>query len=115
MARAVTGDSLAGALGGYLLAGVVFSHLYCALEIVSPRSFRVPDDMVPQLTDPGQRPYVFNYYSFVTLTSVGYGDILPVTQPARSLSCVEAVVGQFYMATVIAGLVGVRVSQRELG
>jgi hypothetical protein len=110
-ARAISTDSLAGAFSGYLLVGVAFSHLYCIAEALSPGSFRVPADMVAQLGDQSQRRYLFNYFSFITLTTVGYGDITPATQPARALACVEAVLGQFYIAVVMAELIGQKVSQ----
>ena len=50
------------------------------------------------------------YFSFATLTTVGYGDVAPASGPARSLSIAEAVVGQFYLAVLIADLIGKRVS-----
>ena len=53
----------------------------------------------------------FIYYSFVTLTTVGYGDITPVSPPARTLSWLEAMMGQFYIAVLVAFLVGIRISQ----
>jgi hypothetical protein len=51
---------------------------------------------------------VLTYYSFVTLTTVGYGDISPVSPATRTLAWVEAVTGQFYLAVIVAGLVGGR-------
>jgi hypothetical protein len=53
----------------------------------------------------------FLYYSFITLTTVGYGDIVPLTSPARSLAAMEALMGQLYLAITIARLVGVHASQ----
>jgi hypothetical protein len=110
-ARAVTADSLAGAFSGYVLAGLVFMHLYCVLEAVAPGSFRVPSDLGAGLSDPEQRRTILNYLSFMTLTTVGYGDIVPATSTAWELACVEAVAGQFYVAVVIAELIGLKVSQ----
>ena len=52
------------------------------------------------------------YFSFVTLTTLGYGDILPLTPIATSLAYLEAVIGQLYIAILIAGLVGTHLSQR---
>ena len=51
------------------------------------------------------------YYSFVTITTIGYGDITPLTSQARSLSLLEAVFGQLYLAVVIARLVGIQITQ----
>jgi hypothetical protein len=53
----------------------------------------------------------FVYYSFVTQTTLGYGDITPITAPARSLSLLEAVIGQLYVAVLIARLVGIHIAQ----
>jgi hypothetical protein len=60
---------------------------------------------------PGTREPVLIYYRFVTLTTVGYGDITPVSPPARTLTWLEAMMGQFYIAVLVAFLVGIRVSQ----
>ena len=57
------------------------------------------------------RGSVLVYYSFVTMTTVGYGDITPVSPPARTLSWLEAMMGQFYIAVLVAFLVGIRISQ----
>ena len=110
-AESVSADSLAGAFSGYLLAGMVFAHIYCILESLSPGSFHVPPDLAVQLAEPGLRRTVLAYFSFITLTTVGYGDIYPATHLARELVCMEAVTGQFYIAVVMAELIGLRVSQ----
>jgi hypothetical protein len=114
-ANAITFDSLAGAFAGYLIAGTVFGHLFAGLEWLAPGSFNFAPHLASQ---GGQRlpPHLLlNYFSFVTLTTVGYGDITPVTQAARTLACLEAVVGQFYIAVVMAELIGLRVSQPRGG
>jgi hypothetical protein len=113
-AGAVTADSLAGAFSGYLLAGLVFGHAYCILEAVRPGSFHISADLADlaaDLADPGRRRAALSYFSFTTLTTVGYGDVVPANPPARELACVEAVTGQFYIAVVMAELIGLKVSQ----
>jgi hypothetical protein len=110
-AKAVSADSLAGAFSGYLLAGVVFGHVYCILAWVAPGSFRVPADLATSMADAERRHTLLNYFSFVTLTTVGYGDIVPVKAAARALAVVEAVTGQFYIAVVMAELIGLKVSR----
>jgi hypothetical protein len=112
-AKAVTADSLCGAFAGYLLVGVIFFHLFCIVEIVWPGSFG--PDVLRELTDPDQRRSALNYFSLVTLTTLGYGDIVPVSRTARMVACLEAVVGQFYIAVVLAELIGLRLSQRNGG
>jgi hypothetical protein len=54
---------------------------------------------------------VLSYFSFVTLATVGYGDVTPTTPLARTLAWVEAITGQFYLAILVAGLVGFKVAQ----
>jgi hypothetical protein len=54
---------------------------------------------------------VLSYYSFITLATVGYGDVTPATALARTLAWIEAITGQFYLAVLVAGLVGIKVTQ----
>ena len=57
----------------------------------------------------------FLYFSFVTLTTLGYGDLLPLSATAKTLAFVEAIFGQFYIATLVAGLVAANISGRAKG
>jgi hypothetical protein len=56
---------------------------------------------------------VLTYYSFITLTTVGYGDVTPVSAAARTLSWMEAIAGQFYVAVIVAGLVSLFVANKN--
>jgi hypothetical protein len=103
-------DGVMGALGGYLLIGLAFGHLYCLAEALHPDSFYLAGRLGPLPAGPEQRHSLLTYYSLVTLTTLGYGDITPQSVPSRTLAWLEAVVGQFYVAVIIAGLVGLRVS-----
>jgi hypothetical protein len=105
--RAVTSDSIAAALCGYVLIGVAFGHAYCVVEELLPGSFNGPTKDL----NPVQLHFLLTYFSFMTLTTVGYGDITPAADAARSLSIVEGVAGQFYLAVLVAELVGKRVAQ----
>ena len=91
----------------YLLAALMWAFLYTFLELVDPASFNVDLDQ--------SKGYllVFQYYSFVTITTLGYGDITPVTEVARAFSVLEAVCGQLYLVVVVAWLVGIHVSNRS--
>jgi hypothetical protein len=110
----VNGDAVMGAVCVYLLIGYMWSNIYSIIYHVDETAFRFPDTMVMQ--DGALVPeYTFGYYSFVTLTTLGYGDITPISYPARTLSWMEAVVGVSYMATVIAFLVSQIVVDREAG
>ena len=106
----VSFDSINGAFCGYLLLGVAFGHLYCLVESVRPSSFNLQEHFGPLALEGGRRHSLLTYFSLVTLTTVGYGDITPRSPPARSLACVEAIIGQFYVAVIIAGLVALKVS-----
>jgi len=105
----VSSNAILGALCGYLLLGIIWSLLYGAVETAAPGSFRLPD--APDATPYSPQRGVLNYFSFVTLTTVGYGDVTPLSPLARSLAWMEAVAGQFYLAVLVAGLVGFKVAQ----
>jgi hypothetical protein len=105
--RALTFDSILGTVCGYLFLGLAWSVLYSMIEAYRPGSFRISPDLVTGVGPAGPQPHVLTYYSFVTLTTVGYGDVTPVSPPARTLAWVEAITGQFYVAVIVAGLVSV--------
>lgn len=102
--KKITADVIAGAICGYLLIGLMWANFFSVLEALQPGSFQVPDHLT---TDSS----IFTYYSYVTLTTLGFGDIIPMTNQARSLSVLESVVGPIYLAVVIARLVGMGISQ----
>jgi hypothetical protein len=111
----VTQDSVYGAFCGYLLVGVVFGHLYSILEALAPGSFHTIPESAAQLRDDSHCLSLLTYFSFVTLTTVGYGDIVPGSGAVRALAVTEAVMGQFYIAVLISELIGKRVSQALSG
>jgi len=90
----VTRDRLYGAVSAYLLIGMAWASGYRLLEGLHPGSFVA-----------AQGSLDFIYYSFTTLTTLGYGDILPVTARARSFAILEALAGVMYVAITIARLV----------
>jgi hypothetical protein len=77
-----------------------------------PGSFPASGKLAGTLGSADARGPVLIYYSFVTLTTAGFGDITPVAPSARTLSWLEAMVGQFYIAVLVASLVGLRLAQR---
>lgn len=96
----VTREVIYAAILLYLLAALVWAFVYTFLELIDPASFNISH---------GQglsNLLVFQYYSFVTITTLGYGDITPVTEVAKAISVLEAVVGQIYLVVVVAWLVG---------
>ena len=111
----VSADSIYGAICGYLLIGLAFGHFYCITEAFNPGSFRGSERFSTPLQVDDRHHFLLTYFSYVTLTSVGYGDITPASGPARSLAVVEAMIGQFYIAVLIGELIGKRVSQAMSG
>lgn len=105
-------DGICGAVCGYLLLGLAWGVAYGLLAELDPGSFRVHPDHEVELADWGQRGSLLVYYSFVTLTTLGYGDVSPATPATRTLSWLEAMTGQFYLAILVAGLVSTLVSRR---
>jgi hypothetical protein len=104
-------DSIFGAICAYLLLGMAWGSLYSVIEVLQPGSFQATGKLADSVKSAEARGPVLVYYSFVTMTTVGYGDITPVSPPARTLSWLEAMMGQFYIAVLVAFLVGIRVSQ----
>ena len=108
---AVSADSVCGAFCGYLLIGLAFGHLYCVVELLTPGSFTGNEAFKTQVQSEEWRRFQLSYFSFITLTTVGYGDIVPAKDGAKGLALVEAITGQFYIAGLVAELIGKRVSQ----
>ena len=96
---------------GYLLAAGAWSNLFMLIEIFSPGSFSVDPGFEAGLDKWDGRIAVLSYVSLPSLTSVGSGAVVPVGPPATTLTTLEAVFGQFYIAVVVAQLVGARLSQ----
>ncbi len=111
--KSVTFDLISAAICAYLLIGVAWAYAFAVVELRHPGSFsaalfqRPTGNMAPLLAS----LHTFIYFSFVCLTTTGFGDILPVSEGARSLSVMEAVFGQLYMAILIARLVGLEIAQ----
>jgi len=97
----VTHDQIYGGISVYLLLGLTWFALYNLVEILAPGSFRG----LSEVDGPFPIPSELLYYSFITLTTVGYGDITPVNSYARSLAMLEAISGVLFVATFVARLV----------
>ena len=104
----INAHRIVGAICVYLLLGVLWSLAYSFVDLVSPSSFAGAD-----LESAAGFKSTWFYYSFVTLTTLGYGDILPLSATARSLAYLEAITGQFYVAILVAGLVSAYISDRK--
>ena len=108
-ARRVTSELVFGAVCVYLMMGIVGALLFAVLDLWSPGSLALPAGAGSGVGDATQFSAVA-YYSFVTLTTLGYGDITPVSRLARSLSTMEAVTGQLYLAVLVARMVGLQIA-----
>jgi hypothetical protein len=106
--RDVDFDTIVGAIVTYLLAAVAFAILFQMLALVRPGAFSgLADDIH---ADRFELSNAMMYYSFVCITTMGYGDIVPVGPLARPLSVLEGVFGQLYLAVMIARLVGLHIA-----
>lgn len=109
-ARQVNADLIFGALMVYLLAGIVWGNFYFIENIVSPESFQGVGILNFDKTDLQslyEQQFNFLYYSFATLATLGMGDITPLNHLAKSLTAMEAMFGQLFVAIIIAKLVSV--------
>ncbi len=108
-AKRIKMDQVLGGVVLYLNIGLTFATIYTLLEQVAPGAFHLADPVpVPPL-----HPSHFIYFSLVTLTTVGYGDVVPVHAAARSMATLEAAIGQLYPAIILARLVSIEVTQRD--
>ena len=105
-------DAVVGALCGFLILLMVFVRLHGLLEALFPGSYHTDGPPLSGRSDT-RLVATFQYFSTVTLTTVGFGDIVPVAPAARLATGLEAIVGQLYLAVVIATLVGRAAARRE--
>jgi len=104
----VTFTVLCAAVSTYLMVGLLWAMAYTLVASVQPESFAFN-------SQPGAVMTGFNsfYFSFVTLSTVGYGDIVPISKPARMLAAMEATTGTLYVAMLIARLVSMYAASRS--
>lgn len=105
----VTSSLLYGAVSVYLLIGTTFGGAHVLLETLAPGSY----DCGSPLCHHTPKTAAYMYYSFITLATVGYGEIVPATPAAATLAYGEAVVGQMYTAILVARLVGMHLVQSK--
>jgi hypothetical protein len=109
----VTRDRIAAAICVYLLLGTIWAQAYILMEMIQPGSFA--SSSAPSSTETYSDALRFDsfYFSFVTLTTLGYGDITPKHPVARAFTVLEAIIGPLYLAILIARLVGLHISQQD--
>ena len=101
-------NRIVGANCVYLLLVVIWAVAYSVLELAAPGSFGGFETWTSRGWDSE-----WLYFSFVTMTTLGYGDLLPVSATARAMAYLQAVFGQFYIAILVAGLVSVYIARRN--
>jgi hypothetical protein len=105
----VTADVIFGAIVAYLLMAIMWGFIYSVVEDLHPGSFSIPEGPIKDSR------FLLTYFIFVTITTLGYGDITPLTAVACSLSILESIIGQIYLVVMVAWLVGMFVSQSMVG
>jgi hypothetical protein len=95
--RSVERETVLGAIAAYLLVGMFFAFAYRAIGILQPTPFFGADG-------DGDTAQVL-FFSFITLTTTGYGDLVPATNPGQTLAVLEAVLGQLFLVTAVAKII----------
>lgn len=103
----VTADKIYAAICVYLLIGYGWSFAYSVLDEAQPNAFSTPTPI--ERGNLAARVVQLRYFSFVTLTTMGYGDITPRSGGARTLAVFEAIIGQVYLVTLVGRLVGLHI------
>ena len=111
--RRVSADTVVGGINAYLLIAISFMLIHALLEVVEPGAYRVGDATLAEYVFGAGRSEGFAtmlYFSFVTITTLGYGDIVPVSGAAKMVASGQALFGQIYLAVFIARLVALHVA-----
>ncbi len=101
--KTISITTLFGSIAGYLFIGLIFAYVYLFLELLIPTSFS-------GLTTEHESQAV--YFSMITLTTVGYGDVVPLKPISQTLAWIESLIGQFYLAVLIGQMVGRYVARK---
>ncbi len=106
-----TSERIFGALCAYVFIGLLFALIYTHMEYRQPGTFATSQSIIADEAFEESNLFpIFTYFSFVTLTTLGYGDITPIAEHARTLAWFEALLGQLYLAVMVAGFVAVHIS-----
>ena len=108
----VSTDTIVGGICVYLLVGLCFAMAFIALAQIDPSAF-ASDGAPIAAEDPSRRATKLLYFSFVTLTTLGYGDVTPTTDLAQMFAVAEALIGQLYLTIFVARLVALYVGRRR--
>jgi hypothetical protein len=106
----ITGDTVAGVLAAYIQIGLFFATLFRFVQLVENSPFFSETNIATNMD--------FQFFSFVTLTTLGYGDLVPANSIGQSLAMMEAIIGQVFLVTVVAlavGNIGASLPDRKRG
>jgi hypothetical protein len=102
--KTVTGKVIIETICGYLLIGVIFGFLNSVVLWISPEAIKLVDSKsISEIM----------YYSFITITTIGYGDISPVTPGAKSLSILFGIISQLYLTIIMAIIIGKFLNEKK--
>lgn len=110
----ITFDKILSAICAYLVLGMLFALIYTIIVITYPEAFQYTLNQALPTGTPFPHPAFFTealYFSYVTLSTLGYGDWVPILGPLKMISALEAIMGQLFIAILIARLVGVHLLQ----
>jgi len=110
-ARNLRADDVVGAFSGYILIALIWGRLYALAWMLVPGSFTISSNIQWQLANWHTSQALFDYYSFTNISSIGYGDITTTGPVSNTLVWLEVMCGQFYLAVVVATIVGIKVAQ----
>lgn len=101
----MTKDLIVGAAVVYLLFAIIWAQVYRSFDLIQPGSFYISEQ------DSMEQGFPFIYFSLITITTLGYGDIHPITPMSRTAASLEALIGQIYLVFTVARLVGIHTTQ----
>jgi voltage-gated potassium channel len=110
-ARNLRTDDVVGAFSGYIIIAIIWGRLYALVWMIVPASFSISPDIRWQLANWHTYQALFDFYSFTTISSIGYGNIMTTGPLSNTLVWLEVMCGQFYLAVVVATIVGIKVAQ----
>ena len=108
-------DTIFGAISAYMLIGISWALIYLLVDTFIPQSIIIEADLplaAIELSNKGSFN-LYNYFSFVTMTTLGYGDIIPAHPVTRALATYQAIFGQMYIAILVARLVAIHISKES--
>lgn len=108
---AVTGDKICGAVSAYMIMGIFWSFIYSLFFLFDPKCIEVPVEWIA--SDSHNSGWTL-YFSFTTLTTLGYGDLVPKTPAVQSYAILEAACGQLFLAVIIARLIALHITHERI-